>query len=140
MSIIGICGDNCACCPRYIATQNGRIEELEKVKELWVRLGFRDPAFPTDAMACFGCKPEIKCAYAQLRTCANKKTVDNCGLCREYPCERINAAFEKTEKIRAQADLVCTSEEMAALDKAFFSKRLRLDRLHFGMKADNAAS
>ena len=37
MNMIGICGDNCAYCPRYTATLKGRTIELERVKELWVR-------------------------------------------------------------------------------------------------------
>lgn len=46
MSLIGVCGDNCSYCPRYIATRSGKADELEEVKELWARLGLRDPAFP----------------------------------------------------------------------------------------------
>jgi len=57
--MIGICGDNCTYCPRHIATQNGNIQELDKVKELWVRLGLRDPDFPVKDIACNGCKPDV---------------------------------------------------------------------------------
>lgn len=85
MKMIGICGDNCAYCPRYIATQNGGKIELEKVKELWVRLELRDLDFPVQEMACHGCKPENKCAYVELCTCVITKGLENCGLCNEYP-------------------------------------------------------
>lgn len=130
MDVIGVCGDNCSCCPRYTASQEGSLEELYKVKELWVRLGFRDPDFPAQDLACFGCRPENKCAYYEVRSCAYGKRIDNCGLCQDYPCELINAVFEKSENIKSHASNVCASEEMDLLTTAFFSKRENLDQIH----------
>ena len=66
MKLIGTCGDNCFYCPRYIATKSKNIEELEKVKELWIRLDLRAMDFPVLEMSCYGCKPENKCAYMEL--------------------------------------------------------------------------
>jgi hypothetical protein len=103
---------------------------LEKAKELWVRLDLVDPNFPAQDLTCLGCKPEIKCAYSELRACAGEKGIDNCGFCVSYPCKLVNAAFEKTERLRSRAASVCTSEEMDALDKAFFSKRKNLGQTH----------
>lgn len=130
--MIGICGDNCNYCPRYVATQNGGPKELEEVKELWVRLGLRDPDFPPQDMACFGCSPENKCAYSEIRVCVYGKGIENCGLCQAYPCELLNAVFEKSEKLRPHSTLVCTTKEMDSLSKAFFSKRQNLDQMRFG--------
>jgi hypothetical protein len=130
MSLIGVCGDNCSYCPRYIATRSGKAEELEEVKELWVRLGFRDSAFHDQDLTCFGCKPKNPCAYSELRGCASEKGIDNCGLCDGYPCKRIDAAFKKSEELRSHATRVCTPKEMDALYKAFFSKRQNLDQIH----------
>jgi hypothetical protein len=130
MFSIGVCGDNCLYCPRYIATQKRNAAELEKVKELWVRLGLRDPTFPARDLSCFGCKQNNECAYSELCACAREKGVDNCGLCDSYPCKLINTVFEKSEKLRSHATQVCTPEEMEALDKAFFSKRGNLDQIH----------
>ena len=83
---MAICGDNCDSCPRYIATESGESIELEKVKALWVRLGLRGDEFPVEKMVCHGCKPNNACAYAELRSCVQKKSVDNCGCCDDYPC------------------------------------------------------
>lgn len=130
MSLIGICGDNCSCCPRYIATLSGKSEELEEVKELWARLGLRDSAFPVRDLTCLGCKPENPCAYSELRDCVREKGIDNCGLCDAYPCKKIDAAFEKSEELRSHATRVCTPKEMDVLTKAFFSKRENLDQMH----------
>lgn len=120
--MVGICGDNCSFCPRYVASQNGSVEAIEKVKKMWVRLGLRKPDFPLQAMTCNGCLPENKCAYSELRSCVNSKGVENCGLCSQYPCETIEAVFANSERLRSQASLVCTGVEMELLDKAFFSK------------------
>jgi len=135
-TMIGICGDHCLYCPRYVATQNGGAKALEEVKELWVRLGLRDPAFPPPDMVCLGCRPENKCAYSDIRACVQRKRIENCGLCRAYPCGLLNAVFEKSEKLRSHAARVCTPEEMDALRKAFFSKRQNLDRMRFGKNED----
>jgi hypothetical protein len=131
MSMIGACGDNCSCCPRYIAAQEGSLEALNKVKELWVRLGFREADFPARDLACSGCGPENQCAYHEVRECAYGKGIDNCGLCQDYPCEVMDAVFEKSENIKSHASSVCASEEMDALTRAFFSKRENLDTIHF---------
>ena len=128
MNMIGVCGDNCEYCPRYIATQNGSMSELEKVKELWVRLGLRPQVFPVEDMACHGCKPENNCAYTELRACVSSKEHDNCGLCSEYPCDLVNSVFEKSEKLKDRVNEVCTKEEKDLLQKAFFSKKEYFDR------------
>lgn len=130
MNMIGLCGDHCEYCPRYISTQKSRIEDLEKVKELWVRLELRAPDFPVEDMACHGCKPENKCAYPDLRACVNTKTHDNCGLCDEYPCKIIHSVFDKSEKLKDRVNNVCTQEEKEILNKAFFSKKEYFDRIH----------
>ncbi len=134
MAGIGACGDDCAYCPRYAATQSGSAEELEKVKELWARLGLRDPDFPADDMACFGCKAQNSCAYSELRACACGKGIDNCGLCDGYPCGLIGSAWVKSERLHSHARNVCTLEEMDTLRKAFFSKRQNLDRIHLEVR------
>jgi len=132
--MIGICGDDCNFCPRYVATQNGNDAELEKTRKLWVRLGLRDSTFTAQDMACYGCKPENRCAYSELRACANNKLIENCGLCNEYPCELLNTALEASETLQQKIDSVCTPDEMEAIKKAFLSKRSNLDRIHSEMK------
>jgi hypothetical protein len=130
MDMNGICSDNCTYCPRYTATQNGGKIELGKVKELWVRLGFRDQNFNIKEMACHGCIPENNCAYPDLCKCVSGKAHENCGFCDEYPCEFLNKVFDKSEKLKSLAAKVCTQEEMDTLDKAFFSKKEYFDRIH----------
>ncbi len=130
MDKIGVCGDNCSCCPRYIATLSGNLEKLEKVKDLWFRLGWREESFPARELVCKGCSPEVKCAYPELRNCAYEKRLSNCGLCDNYPCELVSAAYERTKRLTSNARSVCNREEMDILNKAFFNKKQTLDQIH----------
>lgn len=129
MTTVGICGDNCMYCPRYLATLSGKTEELEKVKELWLRLGLRDPALPAQDLVCYGCAPENNCAYSELRTCVYERSIESCGLCEAYPCALVNATFEKSERLHVQAVSVCTSEEIELFRKAFFSKQQNIEKV-----------
>ena len=126
--MIGICGDDCLQCPRYIATKKGDTGALRAVKDWWVRLGLRQPDFPAQDMACSGCGQETKCAYPEIQACAHGKGMGHCGLCRGYPCPLLRAVFEKSDQLRSHAARICTTEEMETLDRAFFSKRQNLDR------------
>ena len=128
--MIGICGDSCVDCPRYIAAESGNAKALEGVKAWWVRLGLRTEDFPAGEMACTGCRPENVCAYPEIRACAQKRRLKNCGLCDAYPCGLVAAAFEKTAEFRTRAASICTPEEFAALDRAFFRKRQILDWIY----------
>jgi hypothetical protein len=129
-ALLGICGDNCRFCPRYLATLSGDEEELEKVKALWVKIGLRDPSFPAKGLACYGCEPENDCAYRQLRACAGTKGVANCGLCHDYPCILMRTAFDRSEELHSRMNGICTRKEAEMLEKAFFSKRQNLDQIH----------
>jgi len=130
MSQIGICGDNCDFCPRSIATKTGNMEELKKVKDLWVRLGLREPSFPVKDLVCYGCKPENKCAYPEIRACAYAKGVSNCGLCDGYPCRLMEEVFVRTEIWKAKIVTNCSSEEYELINKAFCLKKKDLDAIH----------
>jgi len=114
--------------PKMEMTRNWK-----KTKELWVRLGLRDSTFTAQDMACYGCKPENRCAYSELRACANNKLIENCGLCNEYPCELFNTALEASETLQQKIDSLHTGG-VEAIKKAFLSKRSNLDRIHSEMK------
>ena len=127
---IGISGDNCTVCPRYLATLSGDPRELEKVRDLWVRVGFREPDFPAEKLACRGCIPGNQCAYTGIRDCAHEKAVADCGLCDGYPCALIDAAFTRSDELRPRLAQACSPAELAVLEEAFLSKKRNLDRVH----------
>jgi hypothetical protein len=129
MAAIGACGDDCTECPRALALRSGRRTELEKVKELWVRIGLRDSSFPAEQLGCSGCTPQNACAYSEVRDCAFGKGLENCGLCPSYPCDAVTAVFQKTENLRRGLNRKCSPQESGLLEKAFCRKKQNLDKI-----------
>ena len=130
MNKLGICGDNCGLCPRYIATQSGDEEKLKEVAGLWKRLGFREVMVSPEEIACHGCSPDIKCAYPQQRECALAKNLENCGRCDDYPCEMALHAFSFTASSAKSWKHRCSESEYRSLEEAFLRKKEYLDREH----------
>jgi hypothetical protein len=127
MDLIGVCGDNCTYCPRFIENNKGSTQRLETVKELWVRIGLRDDPVAIGAMLCNGCKPENNCAYAALRDCAAQRKLQNCGLCGAYPCKLVEDCFAGSAELYPRIRSSCTEDELRILEKAFFCKKANLD-------------
>jgi hypothetical protein len=130
-NLIGACGDDCSCCPRYRATIGNDPGELSRVKELWVAFGWRAPDIDVQELKCSGCGIGNKCSYPELRDCAFGKGHGNCGRCATYPCELVKAAFLKTERALGPIrEGIGTPEEMALITKAFRNKKSNLDDIH----------
>jgi hypothetical protein len=125
---ISACGNDCKACPRYIATQSGNPEELEMVAELWYRCGWKEKVVSIKDIACKGCRATSVCRYHIIECVAEKKVI-NCAMCIEYPCDKINNAFETSDKFARTIEEVCTASEVYKLKKAFFNKRENLDSL-----------
>jgi hypothetical protein len=130
MAKIGACGDNCDFCHRYKATTSGKIEELEKVKELWVRIGLRNYSFPARELSCTGCRPNAYCGSKELLECVRAKGIENCGICSSYPCEAILKAINKSEKWKLEIKSKCNKEEYEMITKAFCRKKENLDKIN----------
>ncbi len=130
MQKLGFCGDDCNVCPRYIATQSGDVEQLKKVAALWYRVGYRNKIVPPEELACPGCFSRTKCDRMYVRECALKKGVENCGKCKNYPCENATKAFEQTATFAKKIKNKCLEEEYERLKKAFFEKKKNLDRVN----------
>lgn len=122
MEKITLCGDDCYSCPRYNARTP---EELEKVAELWCRTGMRKSILPPEEMACTGCSSHRQCTYG-LVGCTRAHGVEKCSQCGEFPCEKIGDVLERSAKTQERCRAVCTPEEYAALEKAFFHKEENL--------------
>ncbi len=127
---IGACGDDCTACPRFRATASGDPAALERVRDIWVRIGLREPGFPTDDMACRGCRSANRCAWPAVRGCASSRGLSNCGRCQDYPCVTILPVFESTSALTEKLDAVCSREEAGMLSRAFLRKRINLDLEH----------
>jgi len=127
MQELGFCGDDCNCCPRYIATQSGDADRLKELAAIWKTLGWQDTIVPPEEMVCHGCASVNWCIY-EIRECALQKEVDNCGKCENYPCEKVLKAFKRTESYAEDCKERLSKENYECFQKAFFSKKENLDR------------
>jgi len=130
MDLIGFCGDNCDLCPRYIATKSGSLHDLEKVRDLWVRVGWRDKETSLEEIACGGCATVKSCGYDNVRICVKNKGIANCGECIDYPCKQIIKVFDRTKSYEKKCKEVCSPDEYERLYEAFFLKKQTLDAIH----------
>lgn len=119
---ITLCGDNCIYCPRYNAHTD---DELKHVAELWYKVGWRDSVVSNEEIKCTGCSSHKQCTY-QLVGCTKEHGVAKCNQCGEFPCEKISDMLKRSEAYQKKCSEVCTAEEYAALEKAFFDKENNL--------------
>ena len=124
---LAFCGNDCNLCPRYTATQSGNLKQLKVVAEIWRIAGWREASVSPEEMVCYGCSLVDRCRHG-IRECALEKGVDNCGTCRDYPCEKVLTAFEKSELHAKGLREKLTKDDYEILRKAFFSKKANLER------------
>lgn len=128
-TIISVCGDCCSECPRYLATLNNSSTELERVAQLWFRLGFRDRVVSADEIKCNGCQKKPDCSYG-LTNCEHLIGKENCGECKFFPCAKFNAIFKKSDLGDETCKLKCNADEYLQLKRAFFNKKETLSEIH----------
>jgi hypothetical protein len=85
--LLGVCGLYCGACYHYRAS----FPEGKHLLEEAAHQG-RDLA----GFTCQGCRSDVLyvhpgCAQCEIRACAEDKGLIHCGLCAEFPCERIEA-------------------------------------------------
>lgn len=124
MEKISLCGDDCLSCPRYQAKTD---DELKRVSELWYKVGWRNRVVGNDEIVCTGCSSHKQCTY-HLVECIRLHEIDQCNECAEFPCNKVNTMLEISEKSRIKCKEVCTPEEYAQLEKAFFHKEINLKK------------
>jgi len=129
MQKLAFCGNDCAVCPRYIATQGSDVMKQNEVAELWHNLSWRDTIVPVEEIMCYGCSSSNFCRYG-IQKCASEKNVDNCGTCNDYPCSITLKTFETTQIYTESVKGKCSDEEYQCLKIAFFSKKVNLDKAH----------
>jgi hypothetical protein len=127
--IISVCGDVCSECPRYNATINISIEELQNVALLWHRLGFRDRVVDIEEIKCSGCNKKPDCGYG-LTTCEHLTDKANCGECELFPCSKFDEVFTRSDKGDEICKLHCNADEYSVLKRAFFNKKEILTNIH----------
>lgn len=83
MQKLAFCGNDCAVCPRYTATQSSDVLKLNAVAKFWNQLGWREAIESPEKIMCYGCSSSSFCRYG-IQQCATENAVDNCGKCQGY--------------------------------------------------------
>lgn len=122
---ITLCGDNCLQCPRYIAHTE---MELRAAAELWHKIGWRDTVVSNEEIRCEGCFPGKSCTY-HLSECAASHGVEKCRKCDQFPCGTVSAMLERSRAYQKECEEVCSAQEYAQLEKAFFRKEHNLKKI-----------
>ncbi len=126
---LGFCGDDCNYCPRYLATRSGDQDRLKEVAAIWRDIGWRDTLEPPEKIVCHGCATIEKCGFG-IKDCVINKGVESCGKCGEYPCARLLGIFENNQKEAIICKDKLSTEYYGLFQRAFFSKKERLYRIH----------
>jgi len=126
---ISFCGDVCSECPRYIATINNDINALTEFAELWFRLGFRPKVVDPEEIKCYGCNKTMTCSNG-INNCEHLSNINNCGECDHFPCDKINAVFQKTDNTNKTCREKCSESEYEILTRAFLNKRQILSEIN----------
>jgi hypothetical protein len=84
-SLLGVCGLYCGACYHYRAA----FAEGKHIIEQAIRQGRSMKGF-----ICMGCRSQVLCIHpgcsrCEIRACAEGKNLIHCGLCSEFPCDRL---------------------------------------------------
>jgi len=106
--IVGSCGIICTDCPAYIALRTDDQALRESTSKEWsAQFGAE---IPPSEINCDGCHAidgvqVSHCAECEIRRCSQQTHgVENCGLCDDYPCQRIVKFFEFVPGAKAVLD------------------------------------
>lgn len=105
--MIAYCGLVCTSCPQYIATQNDDDIAREKIaKKLAENFGLN---FRPDEINCDGCLSSEGrligyCNTCEVRKCGMSKSVDNCAVCADQPCDNLDKFHEFSPDAKAAFD------------------------------------
>lgn len=126
---ISICGDNCAACPRYIATHNNDDNQLHEYAQMQLNLGIVDKLPDIQDLKCHGCRTNQHCTYG-LNQCQHAQNIHNCGECTSYPCSGINSVFTKTDELKPVFKNKLSEQKYKQIEQAFLLKRETLNEIN----------
>ncbi len=94
--IIAKCGLICSDCGAYKATLANDNELRAQVSEEWSKMFNVDIA--PENINCLSCQNgEVlfsHCNVCEIRLCAVERGIENCGVCDDYICEKLEKFFE----------------------------------------------
>jgi hypothetical protein len=95
--MIAYCGLVCSNCPAFLATKKDDDIAREKTAAFYhEKYGFN---LKLEDINCDGCLSEgskllIYCQSCDIRRCCREKSLNNCAVCTEQPCEKLKKFHE----------------------------------------------
>ncbi|MFW9988025.1 MAG: DUF3795 domain-containing protein [Candidatus Odinarchaeota archaeon] len=120
---IARCGDDCSYCPRYHLNLKNNKKYLTEIAALFMNIGWRDCIEPLETIRCMGWDFFDGICEYNIRECCLEKKIDNCGICEDYPCNKIERAFEITKENIEKFRSILSKEQYHTFDKAFFKRK-----------------
>ena len=109
VTLIAVCGLDCAKCDAYIATQANDLVALAAVAEKWTR-EYNAPGLTAANVQCDGCMTEGRkignCSECQMRLCAIDRGVANCAVCPDYACEKLQGFLTAVPQAKANLEAI----------------------------------
>ena len=129
-AILTRCGYRCDQCLAY-APNVAREDRRQELSDGWQALfGFR---IEPEQIVCEGCvssaDPVLIDKNCPVRPCAAGRKIDNCALCGEFICEKLESRIVRREEIEKRLSRVVTDTEYELFVKPYDSEpRLRAIR------------
>ena len=108
------CGLTCSTCPIYLATRQEDPGEQARMRDEILRLCQEQYGLSytfEDITDCDGCHSEGKrlfsaCQACPIRNCAREKKLENCAVCPEYACEKLESFFVSEPDARSRLEAI----------------------------------
>jgi hypothetical protein len=120
-SMIAYCGLVCSECPTFIATKHDDDVAREKTAAYYAeKFGFN---LLPEEINCDGCLSEGGkligyCRSCEIRTCARAKSMANCAVCEEQPCEKLTKFHEFSPVAKKSFDALVRRIDCGTADEA----------------------
>ena len=105
--MIAYCGLVCSRCPTFMATQTDDDEARERTAK-WIKEKF-GLSFKPEEINCDGCLSSGGrligfCNTCEVRKCGRERSVENCSVCEDQPCDKLNSFHEFSPDAKASFD------------------------------------
>ena len=114
-SVIVCCGLDCGKCRAYLATRRIDRGTAAEIAKFWSNP--EEDNYMPDDVWCDGChsdRLQAFCSKCSVRICAKERRLENCGKCKEYPCEKFIPLWRSWVE-------VSPDEAKANLDRAHYN-------------------
>lgn len=111
---LSYCGLECNTCPIRLATLETNPLRQEEMREAVInqcRELYGMELEPGDITDCDGCRTGTGrlfsgCLDCRIRNCAEKKKVETCADCSDYPCDALSGLFRQEPAARTRLDSI----------------------------------